>query len=258
MGEAKDDQGMARGGAGFELEDQSWFPEYLRRMQTEYIGWLVEVLGVYAPLATELGAALSLSGGTTVVDLCSGNGGPIRTLARSSALAGVRFILTDAFPSPAGTGAPNIAWEPAPVDALSENVPPGFRSCFNAYHHFSEQEKVDLLRIHGRQGLLVAEILRPTPVCFLQVLLTTTVLQVLLCPFVKPFRWDRLLFTWLLPVNLLTVTWDGLVSVFRVDGPSRLAARSSTHAPPEVTVRSGVHGPWWARVSWALLIPARA
>jgi len=37
----------------------------------------------------------------------------------------------------------------------------------------------------------------------------------LLAPFVKPFSLGRLFFTYVVPVNVLTITWDGVISVLR-------------------------------------------
>jgi hypothetical protein len=41
-------------------------------------------------------------------------------------------------------------------------------------------------------------------------------------PFVKPFRFSRLLFTYLLPLMPLCILWDGIVSCLRVYSPDEL------------------------------------
>ncbi len=241
----------------FELEDQPWFPAFLRRMQVEYIGWLVMAFRVYRPLAPILADELSQARTRRVLDIGSGHGGPIMDLARCRELLGVDFMLSDLYPSPRDTGSANITWHGAPLDAMAPDAPEGFRTMFNAYHHFSEAGKRALIQVHGTKGFLVAELLRPGLLCFFQILLVTTVGQVLLCPFVKPFRWERLLFTWVIPINLITVMWDGLVSVIRVDGPRTLDVRAREFAPAGTHVVSGVSGPWWAPVSWFAVIPSR-
>lgn len=248
---------MATGGALFELEDQQWFPMCLRRMQVEYIGWLAMNFKIYRPLAPVLREAVHASGADRVIDIGSGNGGPIMDLARSDQLNGIEFLLTDRFPAPFTTGSSHVKWLELSVDALSIDVPSGFRTFFNVFHHFSEAEKQQLLKIHGKHGLLIAEILQPDLICFLQILLATTIGQVVLCPFVRPFRWERLLFTWLIPINILTVAWDGLVSVIRVDRASVLADRARKFAPAGAKIESGGSGPWWKRVSWVTVIPAK-
>ncbi|HYG50133.1 MAG TPA: hypothetical protein VD905_04475, partial [Flavobacteriales bacterium] len=88
---------------------------------------------------------------------------------------------------------------------------------FNALHHFSDTEKLNLLldMRKSRVTAYIAEILQPGLFCLIKVVLMTTVGQLFLAPFVKPFSWKRLFFTWIIPVNLITVTWDGVVSVLK-------------------------------------------
>ena len=44
----------------------------------------------------------------------------------------------------------------------------------------------------------------------------------LLTPRMRPFRWSRLLFTYLVPLIPLVVLWDGIVSCFRTRTPEEL------------------------------------
>ena len=59
------------------------------------------------------------------------------------------------------------------------------------------------------------EILEPNPLCFLKVLLSTTLGTLVMTPFIQPFSLLRLGLTYILPVNILTITFDGVVSVFK-------------------------------------------
>ena len=67
---------------------------------------------------------------------------------------------------------------------------------FNAFHHFNDMEKKQIIEkmIATKRPFLFAEILQP---------------------FVKPFSLKRLLFTYFIPLNMITVLWDGIVSVIR-------------------------------------------
>jgi len=47
----------------------------------------------------------------------------------------------------------------------------------------------------------------------IKIIFTATVIQLLTAPFVKPFSLLRLLFTYIIPVNLFTVAYDGVISV---------------------------------------------
>jgi hypothetical protein len=50
-----------------------------------------------------------------------------------------------------------------------------------------------------------------------------TLTQLAVTPFIKPFRWSRLLLTYALPVVPLCTLWDGIVSCLRVYDPEELA-----------------------------------
>ncbi|MCU0319810.1 MAG: hypothetical protein MUE88_06985 [Flavobacteriales bacterium] len=241
-----------------ELEDLPGFPPLLRRMQVEFIGWLVERFGVYRPVVPHIAAALQQVRSEELTDLGSGQGGPIRYLAVQPALAAVHFTLTDRYPSPGTDLPPHVRWHPEAVDALAAHVPgKGPVSLFNTFHHFTPDQQERLVRQQAHRGVLVHEVLQPNFLVFLKILFTTTVGQVLLAPFVRPFRWERLLFTYVLPVNLITIPWDGLVSVLRTDRPAALLERVREAAGPSFEVRGGVAGPWWAPVTWVHCLPVR-
>lgn len=241
-----------------ELEDLPGFPPLLRRMQVEFIGWLVQRFGVYRPMVPLIARALQQVRSDQLTDLGSGQGGPIRYLAVQPALAAVHFTLTDRFPSPAADLPQNVCWHLAPVDALALELPgSGPVSLFNTFHHFTPTQQHALIQQQAQRGVLVHEVLQPNLVVFLKILITTTVGQLLLAPFVRPFLWERLLFTYVLPVNLITIPWDGLVSVLRTDRPAVLLDRVRTAAGPAADVRGGVAGPWWAPVTWVHCLPVR-
>jgi hypothetical protein len=88
---------------------------------------------------------------------------------------------------------------------------------FNAFHHFGDAEKLKIaqnIQTSGSVAFLV-EILEPRIVCFLKVLFLTTIGNLLLTPFIRPFSLRRLFFTYILPVNMFTITFDGIVSVLK-------------------------------------------
>jgi hypothetical protein len=241
-----------------ELEDLPGFPPLLRRMQVEFIGWLVERFKVYRPMAPLIASALQHVRSDHLTDLGSGQGGPIRYLATEPALAKVRFTLTDRYPSPATDLPQHVRWHPAALDALAARLPgEGPVSLFNTFHHFTPDQQITLVRQQAHRGVLVHEVLQPNLLVFLKIFFTTTVGQVLLAPFVRPFRWERLFFTYVLPVNLVTIPWDGLVSVLRTDRPAVLLARLQEAAGPSFVVRGGMVGPWWAPVTWVHCLPVR-
>jgi hypothetical protein len=69
----------------------------------------------------------------------------------------------------------------------------------------------------------------------------------LLTPRMRPFRWSRLLLTYLLPLIPLVVLWDGIVSCFRTRTPQELLALTAGF--PEYEWMAGyARGTWLAPV----------
>jgi len=58
-------------------------------------------------------------------------------------------------------------------------------------------------------------------------------------PFVKPFKWSRILFTYLIPVMPVTLWWDGLVSVMRTHSIEEMENMFSS-------IDNGMHFMWEA------------
>jgi hypothetical protein len=104
------------------------------------------------------------------------------------------------------------------MDVLEMEFTPGTcYTMFNAFHHFTDEQKVRIvqrIRATGSEVCFV-ELLEPTLTCTIKVLLMTTLGTLLFTPFLRPFSFGRLFFTYVVPINLLTITYDGVVSVLR-------------------------------------------
>jgi hypothetical protein len=242
-----------------ELEDQPWFPSYFRTMQTDFIGWLVHLVGLYQPVAIIVENALGKLKEKSIVDLCSGNG-----LAIVSAIKDVPedkltvVYLSDKYPSFTVPENVRVKWMAGPVDVLKpETLPAGLRTIFNAYHHFSEDQAWVLLDENAKEGLLICEILEPTFFNLIKIFFTTTIVQFLTCFFVKPFRLDRIFFTCILPVNLITVTWDGIVSVLKSRRAIDIEKSLIDHLGKEYNVTCGSYRKMLTKVNWFLISPVQ-
>ena len=200
-----------------ELEDQQWFPNILRQQQMDFIGFVVQHFPIYQPAIKLLQQLLISTKHNTITDCCSGGGGPILYLQKNISVD-VSIVLTDLYPQPIENLPPNIRYEKMPVNILEPNYNcNGIITMFNAFHHLNCIEKNKFLKriIETHNPIFIAEILSPTPISFLTILFTTTVGQLMLTPFIKPFKFSRIIFTYLFPINLITVCWDGLASVLK-------------------------------------------
>jgi hypothetical protein len=218
----------------FELEDQVWFPGLLREYMTDFLshmgGWSKLP---YSPFTERLAEAMRRTGDERVVDLCSGGGGPAVVIAsdlRERLERPLGVVLTDLYPSAsrwahARSVFPGwVELEERPVDA--QQVPPdlaGFRLVCNGFHHLKpEQARACLLdAINQRRGVALVELTQRSPLSMLQIALGTAT-QLVVTPFIKPFRWSRLFLTYVLPLVPLCTLWDGIVSCLRVYDPDEL------------------------------------
>lgn len=216
----------------FELEDQPWFPDLIRDLATDYLQFMESRMALHRPVVPLLADALRTSGADTVVDLCAGGGGPVVALKQDLAQAGVpvRFVLTDKYPNlPAfqrlSETHSGIEGHNAPVDAtdVAQDLR-GFRTVFNAFHHFKPDDARAVLRsaVSARQPIGVFEIPERTIPIVIATMLFTPILVLLVTPFIRPFRWERLLFTYLIPLVPITCFWDGFVSQLRAYTPGEL------------------------------------
>lgn len=106
---------------------------------------------------------------------------------------------------------------PASVNAL--RVPSeltGFRTLFTSFHHFQPDEALTILRdaVASHSGIGIFESTQRRLSGVLGMLITPLIVW-LVTPFIRPFRWTRLLWTYLLPLVPLIVVFDGVVSVLR-------------------------------------------
>lgn len=198
-----------------ELEDLEWFPSLLRKFQMDFLAFAVIRFKVYEGFIQHLRNAECTK--QSMVDLCSGSGEPAITIFRKSDCFS-QLTLTDKYPTVNFFAGSNIEYIPESIDVLKMEFQPNVcYTMFNAFHHFSDEDKLKLIKRvseSGSQGYFV-EILEPWADTLLKVIIATTVGLLLVTPFIKPFSWKRLLFTYIIPVNIFTITFDGVVSVLK-------------------------------------------
>jgi len=198
-----------------ELEDHHWFPPVFRTFQMEFIGFVVIAFRVYDGFVN-LVNALHLPT-QRMTDLCSGSGQPaIAVFNQCSCFSHLR--LSDKYPMESGLHSREISYDMQSTDVLTMEFKAGtYYTMFNSFHHFDDKEKLEIVRkiqTSGSSGFMV-EILEPTLFCLLKTVFATTIGVVLLSPFILPFSFKRLFFTYVVPVNVFTITFDGIVSVFK-------------------------------------------
>jgi hypothetical protein len=200
-----------------ELHDLPWCPPSLRDALTDFLAFALRIGRTYEPAGALLRRAVQRTKPARIVDLCAGAGGPWSWLA---AHVGLPVVFTDLFPHR------GVALYHVPVDARA--VPPGlkgFRTLFTSFHHFRPAEARAILAdaVRSGQGIAVFEAARRRPLDIALVALTW--LGVLVAtPFIRPFRWSRLVWTYLPPLLPIVGTFDAIVSCLRWYSPAELRA----------------------------------
>lgn len=225
-----------------ELHDHRWFPTFLRNLVTDALQALWQFGNSYGPILSHLHRGLTANGTVSpahVLDLCSGGGGPWLRLSdkleRDFQLP-VRVCLTDKYPNRdafeevraqcrlQSATRSQLDFVSASVDVTQ--VPRdlnGFRTIFSSFHHFGPIDAGKILHdaVRGGQGIGVFE-LAQRGVKTVLVLCFTPFLVLLLTPRIRPFRWSRLIWTYLIPIVPFVIWFDGMVSCLRAYGLEEL------------------------------------
>jgi len=215
-----------------ELHEQPWFPSSVRDEITDALQFGFNLLKAYEPIAPLLQSALDCTRSRSIVDLCSGGGGPWFDLSRmlQGDPTSLQIWLTDKFPNLSAvenvTAASenHITFYPGSVEAMK--VPAelqGFRTMFTSFHHFSPEEARAILQnaVDAGEGIGIFEITRRAP-STIGLTLAWAVMLFVCTPWIRPFRWSRLLWTYLVPIIPLVLLFDGVVSCLRTYRPREL------------------------------------
>jgi hypothetical protein len=224
-----------------ELHEQPWFPSSLRNDVTDAIQFGFNLIRAYTPIAPLLQSVIDTAGDRSnhrqsIVDMCSGGGGPWLALSRelhcrkTGNSTSLQIWLTDKYPnleaiqSITASSDHHIRYYPEPVDAM--NVPralKGLRTMFTSFHHFSPDDARAILQdaVDAGESVGIFEITRRAPSAIF-VILVGVLLMFLHTPRIRPFRWSRMLWTYLIPIVPLVLLFDGVVSCLRTYRPQEL------------------------------------
>lgn len=252
----------------FEFEDLPWFPKVIRAGMMDYLRFMITALGTYRPIVPLLLGALRHTGQSRVLELGAGAGGGTAGVLRGLRAGGLpeaRICLTDLYPQPTAweplqAATPGLEFAPEPVNALAVAAGlTGFRTIFSAFHHFPPAAAEALLAdaVRQRTGIGVFE---GAGKHWLELLLAVSVLpvaQLLITPFIRPFRLSRLLFTYVIPLIPLFTIWDGCVSILRMYPPEQLLALAHRADPSgRFNWQAGKVRHWWGpEVTYLIGVP---
>lgn len=227
----------------FEWEDQTWFPTTLRNAATAYLYAIIRMTGQVRYFVPYLMRALEKSKSRSIVDLCSGGGGPARLLAEQSdfVVGKFDFTLTDLFPNKEiirhleDFQHDNLRYLNASIDATQLPADlKGLRTIFNAFHHFKPEFAQKLLQsaVNDKAPIAIFELVNREPATMLAVLFSP-IASLFVIPTIRPVKLSWLFFTYVIPAIPALILWDGLVSCLRIYSPTelqKLIRKTENHA----------------------------
>ncbi len=218
----------------FEFENFKWFPSVLRNGMTDYLRFIFTVFNLYEPVIFLLNDSIVKTNFLQIIDLCSGSGGAIEQIQQNLKKqfnCEIQILLTDKFPNISayeflfkktnGT----ITYSPEIIDAT--DVPhnmKGLRTIFSGFHHFDTitAKKVLQNTVDSKQNICIFDGGDKNLLIILIIIFLQPIGFLLFTPFIKPFRFSRIFFTYIIPLIPLCTIWDGIVSISRLYKPSEL------------------------------------
>lgn len=208
----------------FEFIDQQWFPKEIRNYETDFLQFLSNKTKLFVPIVPVLLKGLKKTNGTQILDLGSGGGGAFLSLNEEliQQEPTIQIQLSDYYPNKEAfqfttNQAKNITAVDESIDARSvPNDLRGFRTLFLTFHHFRPADAKAILQnaVDSKAGIAIIEAqersfksILAMSFSWLSVLITT--------PFIRPFSFGRILFTYLFPIVPIVTVWDGIVSSLR-------------------------------------------
>jgi hypothetical protein len=99
----------------------------------------------------------------------------------------------------------------------------GFRTMFSSYHHFPPEEARAVLQdaVDAGESIGIFEVTRRAPSA-IGLMFPWALLVFVSTLWMRPFRWSRLFWTYVIPIVPFVVLFDGVVSCLRTYRPREL------------------------------------
>jgi len=194
----------------------------------------------YEPVSPLIMQLLQQTSSTQVIDLCSGGGGTIEQIQKNlleKYYQQVPFVLTDKFPNINAyrfiqkKTVGKVNYVSMPVDASNVDASlKGVRTIFSAFHHFDKDMAKQVIEnaVEARQAIGIFDGGDKNVFIILAIIILHPIVFILCTPFFRPFKWSRLLFTYIIPIIPFCTVWDGIVSITRLYSPKQLLNIAST------------------------------
>lgn len=209
----------------FEFHELPYFPSVFRDLITDFLSSFLQLFNPYKAVIWRLQQAVEEAGATCILDLCSGGGQAILTVKDALDMRGesIPVVVSDRFPNKKAFEEIEKKYgrevQPIYDSVNAADVPEklnGFRTIFTAFHHIDEDDAVNILAdaVRKGQGIGIFEYTERTLPWGVYVL-TVPWVVFWVNLFAKPHSWQRILFTYIIPIIPLLVCIDCAISCLR-------------------------------------------
>jgi hypothetical protein len=219
----------------FEFEDQSWCPNFVREITTDFLSAYYVLKKVYDPAFEKINEILEKTKVDKIIDCCSGSGGPVRGLREfldSIGKTSTTITLTDKYPNQklfekieATYPKKIIAYKNSLDAAQLPSSLKGMRTLFSSFHHFRPKQALEILKnaANNEAPIGIFECTERHPREFIRVLLSPIII-LFVVPFTTKLSWKKFIFTYLLPIIPFVHMWEYFVSNLRTYSVKELKA----------------------------------
>lgn len=204
----------------FQFSNQKWYPSFLKRDMYEFMSWFVGKVNAAKPFLPVLEEVIGNTQTKTIINIDSKTG------------AGIETVLPLL---PEGIKILNIELE----NFSTRNK--GTYTFINSFHQLDEKKAKYYLTQIADSGNSVA-VLEGNNDSLWQVVGMTVFVPltvILSAPFVQPFRFTRLIYTYLIPILPIVTMMDGFLALFKLYNPNDLDELVSTIPEKNYTWKSG-------------------
>ena len=235
----------------FQFTRQRWFPRPLKRMMAEFLDFMVGLAQANHPFLPLLNEVLAHSQARTLVGFRALEGGGLAHIAADvggPVNAELSVVLTDEHPDASrATRVQQLASRPvevltcSPREAAERWRGRGIAAFINTFHKLDAGEDraaLETLVAHDLDVVIGEGNNKSFRQVFgMTVLVPLTVL--LLTPLIKPQRFWRYVFTYLVPILPLVIVWDGVAALFRLHRPEELEALAKSLGREDYVWKAG-------------------
>ena len=214
-----------------EFHETKYCPAWLRDYLTDFLSFFTYHMNPYKVACQLLKIAMQQNEQSQIVDFCGGNGRYMIKILRNinGSTGKCRAVVCDKFPNQqsvkelATLSGGQVEYMAESVDLLDiQQLPEGFRTIFSGIHHFDETTIKTFIRSAVEQGSGVA-FFDYTKRSWFSIIVPALLVPGLVwgvTPFIRPFSWRRLLFTYIIPLVPLLVMVDGCISNWKAYSPA--------------------------------------